>query len=144
MTLDCARAFGNQRRFYVLQHGEPGEEREALKDDGDVRDLAWHGLAMPFHFARRRGGEPGQHAQQRGFAGTGRAEQCDDLARIDAEVRRRNHLDAIAVRLRIVFLDRAGFDDRLEQRKLLSLRPPSLWVAALHDNRQECGCVNGV
>ena len=40
VTLDCARASGSQRRFDVLQHGEPGEEREALKDDGDVRDLA--------------------------------------------------------------------------------------------------------
>src|SRR5438105_11397870 len=53
-----------------------------------------------------------EHAHQRGFAAAGRAEQSDDLSRIDRQVDGRNDLNAAAVRLGIVLLQLASFDDR--------------------------------
>ena len=57
-----------QRRFDVFQHGQPGEQREALEDDRDVRLGRRDRLFVPVHLARRRRGKPGQHTQQGRFA----------------------------------------------------------------------------
>ena len=44
-------AAGLQRGFDVLKHGEPGKEREALEDDGDVDLGVGDGLLMPVDLA---------------------------------------------------------------------------------------------
>ena len=54
VALDGAHATRHQRRFDVLQHREPGKQREALEDDGDIRNLPVHRLAVPQHVPGRR------------------------------------------------------------------------------------------
>ena len=97
-----------------------GNSAKLWKTMDDVGNLAVHHLAVPQHVTRRRLRQPGQHAQQRGFARARRPQQADNLPRRHLEVGRRNHLNAIAVRLRIVFFDRAGLNDGLGQRLLSS------------------------
>ncbi len=104
-ALGGLHAAGLQRSFDVLEDGEPGEEREALEDDGDVDVGGGDGLAVPVDLAAGGLGEAGEHAQQGGFAGAGGAEQRDDLSRRDGEVGRRDDLDAVLARLRIIFLN---------------------------------------
>src|SRR5271166_2580159 len=132
VALDSTHALGDQRRFHVVQNREPGKQREALEDDGDIWNLAIHWLAVPQYMPGRRLRKTGQHAQQRGFSRAGGAEQSDNLPRTDVEVGRRNHLDLVAVGLRIVFLNRAGLDDRLSQNRLLWFCPLSLWALCGH------------
>ena len=119
VALNRADAARHQRRFHVLQHGEPGKQREALEDDGDVGNLPVHRFAVPEHVARGRLGQAGQHAQQGGFSRARRAQQGDNLARTHLQIGRRNDFNAIAVRLRIILLDCAGLNDRLAQGALL-------------------------
>ncbi len=115
VALNRGRASRRQRRLDILDYREPREKGEALKDDGDMRNLAGHRLAMPEHLARRRRGQPGEHAQQRRLSRTRRTKQRNDLARADLQVCRRDHLNAIAVRLRVVLLDGASLDNRFRQ-----------------------------
>ncbi len=64
----CRRhAASLERSFDVFEDGEPGKEREALKDDGDMDTDGGDGLAMPEDFSCRGLGEAGEHAQQGGF-----------------------------------------------------------------------------
>ena len=44
-------AAGLERGFYVFEDGEPGEEREALEDDGDVDFGVGDGFLMPVDLA---------------------------------------------------------------------------------------------
>ena len=50
--------------FYIFKDGEPGEEREALEDDGDVGLGGGDGFAMPEDLACGWDGEAGQHAKE--------------------------------------------------------------------------------
>ena len=120
VPLDRAHAARDQRRFHVLQHRKPGKKREALKDDG----RRWESARPSSCRATARGPRK---------ASTGRSAcaarwicpspkvpaSATILPGRHTQVGRRNHFNAIAVRLRIVLLDRAGFDDGLSQRYLL-------------------------
>ncbi len=110
-AFDGRHAAGLERRFDVFENGEPGKKRETLKDDRDVRRLITDRLAVPVNGAGAGGRETGQHAEQCGFAAAGSAEQRDDLAGIDGEVRGGDDLDAAAVGLRVGFLQLARFDN---------------------------------
>ena len=46
-SLNGGHSLRFQRSFDVLQNGEPGKEREALKDNGHVRHLAIERFAVP-------------------------------------------------------------------------------------------------
>ena len=103
-----------QRRFHVLQHRQPGEQREALEHDRDVELGRCDGLCRASSTcARRRLRQPRQHAQQRRFTRARRPQQRDNLARIDGQVGGRDHLDARVARLRVVLLDLPCLDDRI-------------------------------
>ena len=52
-----AACLGPPGCLYVLDHGEPGEQREALKDDRDMWNLAPQGLAVPENLTRGRRGQ---------------------------------------------------------------------------------------
>ena len=52
-----------------------------------------------------------EDSQESRLATSRGAQQCNDLPRFDREVRKSNNLDASAIRLRIRFLNSAGFDD---------------------------------
>ena len=112
MALGGFHAAGLQRRLNVLEDGEPGEEGKALEDDGDVGLGVGDVLAMPEDRAGGRAGEAGKHAQQRGFTGTGGAEEGDDLAGKDGEVSGSNDLNARVPRLRVELLDLPCLDNR--------------------------------
>ena len=88
-------AAGLQRGFDIFKHREPGKEREALEDDGDVDLGVGDGLFVPVNLAGRGRGKPGEHAQHGRFAGAGGTEQRENLAGNDAQVGRRDHLDAV-------------------------------------------------
>ena len=61
---------GLERRFDILKHGEPGEERKTLEDDRDIGLGAGDGFLVPVHLAGRGRGEAAQHAEHRGFPRT--------------------------------------------------------------------------
>ena len=54
--------------LHVLQHGEPGEQGEALKHHGDLGRRCGHRLAFDRDGSRGRRHQPGDDAQQCGFA----------------------------------------------------------------------------
>ena len=113
VALGRGDAAGLQRSFDVFKHREPGKERKALEDDGDVDLRVGDGLFVPVDLAGRGAREPGQHAQHGGFAGAGRAQEGDDLARHDAQVGGRDDLDAVLAGLGVVLLDFFGANDRV-------------------------------
>ena len=106
-------AAGLQRRFDVFKNREPGKEREALEDDGDVDFGLGDGLVVPVDLAGRGAREPGQHAQHGGFARAGGPQQRQNLARPDAQVGSRDDLDAVLAGLRVVLLNFFRANDRL-------------------------------
>ncbi len=112
VALDGGHAAGFERRFHVFEHGEPGKEGETLENDGDVGRLPSHRLAVPQNTPRGRDGEARQHPQQSGLAAAGRAEQSNNLAGIDGQIRRREHFDLAAIRLQVKFCQAARFDQR--------------------------------
>ena len=84
------RALAPQREGEVLAHVHVRVEREQLEDEGDValgRALSAHVLAIQENAAGGRDLEPGDHAQGRGLAAAGRAEQHEEAAVGDDEVR---------------------------------------------------------
>ena len=105
-------ATGLQRGLDVLKHGKPGEQGEALENDGDVDFGIGDGLFMPVNLAGGRPGQTGEHTQHRRLARTGGAKQGDNLAGHDAEVGCRDDLNAVFARLGVVFFDLFGADDR--------------------------------
>ena len=68
-TVIGAHAARLQRRFDIFEHGKPGEEREALEDDGDVGIRARYRRVVPVDLSGGGLREPGEHTEQRGFAG---------------------------------------------------------------------------
>ena len=60
--------------------------------------------------------QPREHAQQRGLAGAGRAQQSDDDAGLDGQVGGRDHLNRAAVRPLEALFDPARLDDRRFRR----------------------------
>ena len=72
----------------VVEHAHVAEERVVLEHEADLalaRTLADGVLAMEAHGAGVRPLEAGHDAQQRGLAGTGGAEQGQQLARLHLE-----------------------------------------------------------
>jgi hypothetical protein len=113
----CGRhAAGLQRRFNILEHREPGEERKTLENDRDVDFGLSDRLAVPVHLPRRRRGESGQHPQHSRLARSGRSQQGKNFSGHDAQIGRRDHLDAILARLRVVLLDLHSANDRVIDR----------------------------
>ena len=76
----AGNAARNERRLDVLQHGQPGKQGEALKDDAHVDLGLQNGLAMPENLPGGGPGETGEHAQQRRLTRARRAQQGDDLS----------------------------------------------------------------
>ena len=85
-ALEGVDATSLERGFHVLIDGEPGEESEALKDDGDIGGAIADGFAVPEDLAGRGEGEAGEHAQQGTFAGAGGTEQGEDLSGFDGKI----------------------------------------------------------
>src|SRR5882762_401661 len=110
-AFDGRHAAGLERGLDVFENGEPGEERETLKDDGNIGRFVTDRMAVPVDGAGAGGRKTGQHAKQCGLAAAGRAEKHDDLAGIDGEIGWSDNLDAAAVGLQIEFLQLARFDD---------------------------------
>src|SRR6267143_5241905 len=54
---------GLERSFDVFKNGQPREERETLKDDGDVERFALYRLAVPIDGASGRRGQARQNAE---------------------------------------------------------------------------------
>jgi hypothetical protein len=64
---DAARL---ERRFHIVEHRQPREQREALKTM-ETFARAGHRLAVPQHLSRRGRRKAGEHAQHGGFARAG-------------------------------------------------------------------------
>jgi len=47
MTFHCTNGERDQRRFDIVNHGKPREERETLKHNGDTGNLARQRLTVP-------------------------------------------------------------------------------------------------
>ena len=88
VALDGDHAARFERSFDVFENSEPGKQREALKNDGDVGRAIAHRRAVPKDGAGGRRGKSGQHAEQRGFSAAGSSEHGDDLSWIDGEIGR--------------------------------------------------------
>ncbi len=108
-----------QRSFHVLQNRKPGKQRETLEDDRHVRRLTAQRLAVPEQRSRRRLRKPAQYAQQSGLAAARSAQQSNDFARLNDEVREPHHLNARPVRLGIRLLNRARFDNGFRRQNTL-------------------------
>ena len=122
-------AAGLQGRLDVFEDGEPGEQGEALKHDGDI-DLGFGDrFPVPVHVACRGTRKPRQHAQHGRLSGTGRAQQRQDLSRHDLQVGRRDDLNAIFARLCIVFFDLFGLYDGFAGHGLNHVLNCSFWHA---------------
>ena len=106
-------AAGLQRGLNVFKDSKPGEQGEALEDDGDVDFGIGDRLFVPVDLAGGWARKAGKHAEHGGFARAGRAEQGDDLPGNDGQVGGRNDLDAILAGLGIILLDLFGANDRL-------------------------------
>jgi len=115
-ALDGVDAASLKRGLDIFKDREPGEEREALKDNGDVDLGVGDGLFMPIDMARGGDGEAGEHAQHGGLAGAGGAEEGDDLSGDDGERGGGDDLDAVLAGLGVVLLDFFGADDGLDGR----------------------------
>ena len=80
---------GVQRERQVVRHGQARVERVELEHHGDV-PVAGREVVDPragdVDVARRHVLEPGDHAQRRGLAAAGRAEQAHHLAGLHVEV----------------------------------------------------------
>ena len=131
VALDGRHSLGFQRSFNILQHGEPGEQSEALKNDGHVGHLAVKRLAVPQQGSRRRLRKSGQHAQQRGLAAARGPQQGNDLPRFDREIGQPDDLNPRSVGLRIRLLNPYGFDDRFSCRLQSAVRIVRLVIASL-------------
>jgi hypothetical protein len=53
------------------EHRAPGQQGRALEEDGDVAAWRGDGPAVDQHLARRRWQQPGDQAQEGGFAAAG-------------------------------------------------------------------------
>ncbi len=94
----------------VLQHREPGKEREGLEDHGHARRRPPQRPALPGHRAFGRRDQAGHDAQQRGLARTGAAQQPDDLAGAQREVHAVEHAQ-LALGLGEAFADALDAQD---------------------------------
>jgi hypothetical protein len=113
VALDFGNAAGFERRFDIFDDGEPREKSEALKNDGNVGGFARDGLTMPIDSAPGSGREAGEHAKHGRFAAAGRAEQANNLARVNGDVRRSDDLYAAAIGLGVELFESPRFDDGL-------------------------------
>ena len=104
--------------FDVFKDGKPGEEGEALEDDGDVDFSAGDWLLVPVDLAGGGCGEAGEHAQHGGFAGTGRAEKGEDFAGDYGKVGGGDDLNAVFAGLGVVFLHLFGANDGFDRWNL--------------------------
>src|ERR1700682_1146779 len=131
-AVDGRHAASLERGFDVFKNGEPGEERETLKDDGNIGRFVTNRVAVPVDGAGAGGRKTSQHAKQCGLAANGRAEQHDNLAGIAGEIGWSDNLDAAAVGLRIEFLQLARFDnwsgcDLCDAHKRVYYRSTAAW-----------------
>ena len=84
--------------FHVLQHGEPREQREGLEHHRNAFGRTVQRLAEIGHLAAGRLDQAGDDPQQRRLARAGTAEQPDDLAFAQRQVRIVEH-QQLALRL---------------------------------------------
>ena len=99
-----------QPEFDVLQHRQPGKQREGLEHHGDAVRRSLDGLAAAFGVARGRRDQAGDDAQQRRLARSGAAEQADDLAGADRQIDLFEHQQFLAAALRKGAADAADIE----------------------------------
>ena len=80
-----ATLFGPQTQLDIGEHGEPGKQRKALKHHGNPIDRTAHRLAKIAHFAAGGENEPGDDAQEGGFAAARAAQQADDFILLEGQ-----------------------------------------------------------
>ncbi len=115
-TVGGLQATSLQRGFHILDDRQPWKQGEALEDDGYIDVGVGNRFFMPVHLARRGRRKPRQHTQQGRFARSRGAEQRNDLAFADRQIGRRDDLNPVLARLRVVFLDLFGTNNDLLHR----------------------------
>ena len=83
--LDLADARRARPDLHIVEHGQPGEQREALEHHRHALGRPVDRLAVERHRALGRAGEAGDEPQQGRLAAAGAAEQRDDLARAQGQ-----------------------------------------------------------
>ncbi|MEJ0041406.1 MAG: hypothetical protein WDM81_04020 [Rhizomicrobium sp.] len=98
---DLARrqAQGFEAELHVLQHGQPGEQREALEHHGDAVRRPVDRMAEIGQRAALRLGEARDEPQEGRFSRAGAAEQPHDLALLERQLDAVEHQQFAAARL---------------------------------------------
>jgi hypothetical protein len=89
-----------QAERHVLEHGEPGKQREALEHHRDAARRSDDRVPEILHLARARLRETGDQAQERRLARSRAAEQPHDLSFAQLEVHAVEHQELLAIGLR--------------------------------------------
>ena len=97
--IGLGHALGFQSERDVLEHGQPGEQCEALEHHGDAGRGAGDRVAAKGKRAGAGLCESRDQTQQRGFAGAGTAEQSHDLPGLQGQIDAVEHQQVTAVRL---------------------------------------------
>ena len=96
----------------VLQHGQPGKQREGLEDHGDFGGRARHVAPADRHLAFAGRHQAGDDAQQRGLAAARAAEQRDDLVLAQPQADIVEDQQVLAAALGVELAHMVDFDQR--------------------------------
>ncbi len=115
-----------QTQLHILEHGQPREEREALKHHGDALGRAYHRLAEVVHRTTRWKLQPRDRPQQCRLPGTRASEQAHDLSGPERQIHILEHDELVAIRLA------EGFADALHIEKGCQVHRVSIGVHRLN------------
>ena len=116
---------GLEAELHVLEHREPGKEREALKHHGDAARGTRDGCALVVHHPAGRRIQARDQPQQRRLAGARAAEQADDLPGPQCQVDVLEHDELVAVGLAEGLADAPHVEQRSEvERELVGIHWP--------------------
>ena len=121
-------AQGLEPDLHVFQHGQPGEQGEALEHHGHPLWRTVDGLALPGDVPAPGPGEACDDPQQGGLAGAGAAQEADDLALPQLEIDAVQHQEVIGLALGI------GLADVLDVQH----HGPGLWALGGRRGRRRC------
>ena len=88
-----------ESELHVLEHRQPGKQREALKHHRDALGGALHGLAEVVHLTARRQLEARDGPQQGRLPGARATQQADDLAGAQCQVHVLEYDELVPIRL---------------------------------------------
>ena len=103
IDLGLGDALHLEREAHVPRRGHVRIQRVVLEDHGDVavlRGEVVHDLTVDLHVPGRDRLEAGDHPQRRRLSAAGRADEDDELARLDLEVEIGDGLRAVGIDLR--------------------------------------------